>query len=341
LAEAVMAVPPGVQHAGSLEAFRHQTLLGLLRCRELRLISVWHPSFLTMLLDSLTANWKELLAAVAGGSASLTGKPRRADQLQAADPSKPESIWPMLRVISCWGEGSAERGMVDLQRRFPNVRLQPKGLLATEAVVTLPFSGRYPLAINSHFFEFIDDAGRVFPVDALREGNEYEIVVTTAGGLWRYRLGDRVRATGWMEKTPSLEFLGRSGNVSDRFGEKLSEPFVAEVLDRVIGGETPRFAMLAPEEDHAGCRYTLYVEGVSRPQWAENLDHELRRNPHYASCRNMGQLLPVRLFVITERGFETFAKRQAAQGTRLGDIKPAALCRTSGWSKVFGGTTVG
>ena len=335
LAEAVMAVPPGVQRAESLEAFRHETLLHLLSCRELRLISVWHPSFLALLLDSLPAKWEELIATIAKGSANVTAAPRRATELRAANPRRPESIWPGLRVISCWCEGAAEPGAADLQRRFPNVLLQPKGLIATEAVVTLPFSGRYPLAINSHFFEFIDDAGHVLPVEALREGDEYEVVVTTAGGLWRYRLGDRVCVTDWAEKTPSLRFLGRSGNVSDRFGEKLSEPFVAEALDKVFGCETPRFAMLAPDEDHAGCRYTLYVEGMARPHWAESLDHELRRNPHYAYCRDIGQLLPVGLFVIAERGFEAFASRQAAQGTRLGDIKPAALCRTSGWSKTF------
>ena len=142
----------------------------------------------------------------------------------------------------------------------------------------------------------------MLPVEALREGDEYEVVVTTAGGLWRYRLGDRVCVTDWAEKTPSLRFLGRSGNVSDRFGEKLSEPFVAEALDKVFGCETPRFAMLAPDEDHAGCRYTLYVEGMARAHWAESLDHELRRNPHYAYCRDIGQLIPVGLFVIAERG---------------------------------------
>ena len=331
-----MAVPPAVQHAGSLEAFRYKTLLDLLRCRELRLISVWHPSFLTLLLDALPAHWEKLLNDVADGTGrSLVPLPRRAHELQAADPHRPATLWPQLRVISCWGDGAASLAATDLGRRFPNLWLQPKGLTATEAFVTLPWGGQYPLAIESHFFEFIDSQGRVLPVEGLRAGDEYEIVVTTSGGLWRCRLGDRVRVTGWAGKTPSLKFLGRTGDVSDRFGEKLSEPFVAEALREVFGGETPRFAMLAPHEDDTGCRYTLYIEGTARLHWAEALDHELRRNPHYAYCRDIGQLLPISVFVIAERGFETYAKRQAAQGTRLGDIKPTALCPASGWSNTF------
>lgn len=339
LAEAVMAVPPEVQHAHSLDAFRHETLLHLLRCPELRLISVWHPSFLALLLDSLPANWDTLLHAVARGSGNLSPAPRRAAQLRAATPFQPESIWPQLKIISCWGEGAAEAGAADLQRRFPNALLQTKGLIATEAVVTLPFSGRYPLAVTSHFFEFIDESERVVPVEALCEGLEYEVVVTTASGLWRYRLADRVRVTGWMGKTPTLRFLGRAGIVSDRFGEKLSEPFVAAALAKVFGTEPPQFAMLAPHQDDLGCRYTLYLQGLARPQWAHLLDLELRSNPHYAYCRDLGQLLPVTLFIISERGFETFARRRGAEGVRLGDIKPTALCRSSGWSQVFRGQT--
>jgi hypothetical protein len=338
LMEAVMAVPPDVQHAGSIEAFRYKTLLHLLRCRELRLISVWHPSFLTLLLDALPGHWEELLNDVAGGADdSLVPLPGRADQLRGADPRRPVTLWPELRVISCWGNGAAALAWGELQRCFPNIWLQAKGLIATESFVTLPFRGQYPPAIQSHFFEFIDAAGTVSPVEALHEGEEYEVVVTTGGGLWRYRLRDRVLVTGWLEKTPSLMFLARAGNVSDRFGEKLSEPFVAAVLRDMFRSDSPRFALLAPDEDDAGCCYTLFVEGAAQTHWAGTLDEALRQNPHYAYCRDIGQLSTVRVFLIAARGFELFAARQGAQGARLGDIKPTALSVTTGWSNTFSG----
>jgi hypothetical protein len=73
---------------------------------------------------------------------------------------------------------------------------------------------------------------------------------------------------------------------------------------------------------------------------AESLDCALRHNPHYAYCRDLGQLRPVRLFAIAERGYETYAKRQTTQGARLGEIKPTSFSRTSGWSEVFTGTYV-
>jgi hypothetical protein len=79
-------------------------------------------------------------------------------------------------------------------------------------------------------------------------------VLTTGGGLYRYRLGDVVEVVGFHRRCPMLRFLGRSGAVSDLVGEKLDESFVAAALDRVLQshGISPRFALLAPEEPATG-----------------------------------------------------------------------------------------
>jgi hypothetical protein len=328
LASAVMIAPPDVRRT-SIEEFRYQTLLCLLRCRELRLISVWHPLFLTLLLDELPRIWGRLLRAI--GKSNL---------LKSANPQQPESIWPNLRLISCWGDGAASLALPDLRRRFPHALIQPKGLIATEAFVTLPFGDHHPLAVTSHFYEFIDSRGEAQLLERLREGAEYEIVVTTAGGLWRYRLGDRVLVDGFVAQTPSLRFLGRQGQVSDRFGEKLSESFVVKSLQEVFNGMAYRFALLAPDDDDNGCRYTLYMEGSTQTLCAERIDQALRQNPHYAYCRDLGQLLAPRLYCVSHKGFETYCRKLAADGVRLGDVKPTGLSRSSGWSSIFKGAYV-
>ncbi|MEO5802528.1 MAG: GH3 auxin-responsive promoter family protein, partial [Verrucomicrobiota bacterium] len=349
--DSVMAVPSELRLIKDLEIFRYVTLLCLLRQRDLRLISVWHPSFLSLLLDALPQFWEDLLNDIKLGQCKhSTALPKevlnalnlcplspRAKELQTADPRKPPTFWPRLKVISCWGDGSAEFATIHLKKLFPNTILQSKGLLATEAFVTIPFAGAKPVAVCSHFFEFIDDASAIRLVHELIEGETYEVVVTTASGLWRYRLGDCVQVTGFVGQTPSLRFLGRSGNVSDLFGEKLSETFVAKAIQETFASlnTTPRFVLLAPDEDAAGCRYTLYVEGATPGNLVESFDRALRHNPHYAYCRDLGQLLPVRVFTIAERGYEIFLNRLATQGAHLGDIKPAVLSRMSGWSNFF------
>lgn len=353
LVRAVMAAPAELRLIANVDHFRYATLLCLLRERELRLISVWHPSFLTLLLEALPGFWNELIADVRRGSnrravempravraaIQAPALPRRAQELECADPCRPESLWPELQLISCWGDGAAGPALAGLKRLFPNTPMQTKGLLATEAFVTVPFDGAHPVAVRSHFFEFIDDQGALRLVDELRAGRTYEVVVTTAGGFWRYRLRDCVEVTGFCERTPTLRFVGRSGNVSDLCGEKLSEVFVAGAIARTTAalGLTPRFVLLAPDEEAGHGGYTLFIEGAARWNLPETLDEALRENPHYACCRDLGQLQPLRVFVIAAGGFETFARRQAESGARLGDVKPVLLSKASGWSRIFSG----
>ena len=179
-------------------------------------------------------------------------------------------IWPHLSLISCWADGPARAAAAVLARRCDGIAIQPKGLLATEAVVTIPFDGRHPLAICSHFFEFVEPDGRVRLAHELQRGMEYTLLLTTGGGLYRYKLCDRVLVDDFVHDTPSLRFLGRDDRVSDLFGEKLSDGFVAGVLDQLFTGAPPRFAMLAPDRTAAGIAYTLFVasDGPLEPDLA-------------------------------------------------------------------------
>ena len=355
IVDAVMAVPSALREIADLAMFRRVALLLLLRRADLRLISVWHPSFLTLLLESLPPAWDSLLADLERGGcadadslpdnvrrllARLQPQPRRAAQLRTADPSQIETIWPNLKVVSCWGDGNARFGLNDLVRRFPRVAIQPKGLLATEAFVTIPFAGKYPAALTSHFFEFITERGEVARLHELRRGRIYEVVVTTSGGLWRYRTGDQIEVADFAFGTPSLRFLGRGGHVSDYFGEKLSEGFVAQALKATLtadGGAGPCFAMLAPEEASPGkWRYTLYVEGLVPARACERLESALRENPQYAYCRDLGQLGPLRICRIPAGAYERFVAVEVEAGARLGEIKPTALSVRTDWSRHFG-----
>ena len=332
LVQAALVAPPELRLISDLMRFHYETLRCLVRHPDLRLISVWHPSFLSLLLDALPACWKKLIVDLRGNR-----------ELLRADPRKPETIWPHLKVISCWGDAHAEIGLADLRRRFPRTHVQPKGLLATEAFVTIPFDGYHLVAVCSHFFEFMDEGGTVHLVHELRQAQTYEVVVTTSGGLWRYRLGDRVQVDGFAGKTPSLRFVGRDSAVSDRCGEKLSEAFVAQVIRELarVSGSSPRYALLAPDTEANGVHYTLHWEGECPPGLAARVDESLRQNPNYAWCRAFGQLQTCRAFHIRAGGYKTFVAHEMKRGRRLGEIKPAALSCDTGWSQRFSGDALG
>ncbi len=52
-----LATHPALLHVNDMEKFWHLTLLMLLQCPDLRLISVWHPSYLQLLIERLRNNW--------------------------------------------------------------------------------------------------------------------------------------------------------------------------------------------------------------------------------------------------------------------------------------------
>jgi hypothetical protein len=341
LVDAVMAVPGELRHCQDIETFRYLTMRLLLMRRHLRIISVWHPSFLELLIDAAAMQWDRLLDDIARAD------PSRAGELRRVGPRAESAWWPDLKLISAWASANAAGPARSLQHRFPDVSFQPKGLLATEGAVTFPFENRWPVAIRSHFFEFLDDAGRPWLASELRDDHEYSVVLTTAGGLWRYRLGDRVRVTGRIGRTPSLDFRGRSDHVVDRFGEKLNDAFVTAILRRLFDGASarPSFAMLAPGEGIAAAaaapapaHYTLFVEtrGPLPPNLAASLDDALKQNPHYAYCRSLGQLDQPRIFRVAANAYSTYVNTCAARGNRrIGNLKPTGLSGDAGWEARF------
>lgn len=312
LARLVMAAPSDLRHERDIATFWQGTATCLLARQDLSLISVWHPSFMDLILHAAGHHWNEILSAL----------PRsRAHELRSIGPGDPASWWPALRVISCWGDLAAEPGLHALAAKFPRCRLQAKGLLATEAVVTIPWQGGYPLAVSSHFFEFISEHGDLRAAHELETGKTYEVVVTNGGGLWRYRLGDMVECTGHCAFTPLLHFLGRVGNVSDLCGEKLSETFVAAVFaEQWPSAENrPRTAFLRPSQKAGEAGYDLVVDRPVEPTCLDSLDQSLRQNPHYDLARRIGQLRELQMCVELE-DLQADPKKR-----RIGDIKPKVL----------------
>lgn len=345
LARVVLAVPAQVRTLQDLSSFRHATLLHLIARPDLRLVSVWNPSFFTLLLDALPEHGAQLVDDLRRGACRPPSGPpiptlarasdaTAATRLQAALRGDPDdlgrTLWPHLRLVSCWCDAAAARPAQELAQRLPHARMQGKGLVATEAFVTLPLIGAPApvLALRSHVFEFLDASGETRFAHQVEDGETYEVVVTT-GVLYRYRLGDLVRVVGHHGRAPMLRFLGRAGAVSDLVGEKLHEPHVRATIDRACTAHAlrPRFALLAANREVRPPAYHLYIEGVATADLdrvRDAIERGLADNPHYAYARALGQLGPVRIVPVTN-GAARFEAAAAARGQRRGDVKPTAL----------------
>ncbi|MEE1263062.1 GH3 family domain-containing protein [Ruminococcus sp.] len=321
LVNRIFAVDGSVKFPESMDAFWLETARQLLKCKSLTLISVWNPTFLTILCghirDSFTKLKNELPVS-------------RAEEIyRGLSENRFDMVFPDLKIISCWADGSAFKDAEELKKLFPTVYLQPKGLLATEYFASFPLVGEEGgrLSVNSHFFEFRRPDGKIITAEGLERG-EYELIVTTGGGFYRYMTGDVIEVfETYPAEPPRIGFLRRSGVTSDLRGEKLTDDFVRSVCERL--GIAKVFCLLAPEDNG----YTLYTSSPSVT--CEALDRALRESYHYNYCRELGQLSQARVVRVAENSHEIYLKRLVGDGMRLGDIKPAYLSSKSGWRQCF------
>lgn len=368
LVRSLQAVPDQVKHIGQMENFWYVTLLFLLRSRALALVSVWNPSFLAILCRRLEDCWPQLAEDIDRGSlsppepldpelAAQLGRQLRPDHVRAEEirsvflrekspADRHLALWPRLRLVSCWSDGVAGDLAEGIRQLFPRSVIQGKGLLATEGFFTLPVAGLDGClpALRSHFLEFMpQQGGKALLLHQLETGGTYSLVVTTGGGLYRYRLHDLVLVSGFHHNVPLLRFVGKADHIADHFGEKLDESHVAEVLRRaaVRHGLVPDFAMLACEKlPEPG--YVYFVESVNGGdsqllRIAAEIDLQLKGNFQYGYCRELGQLAPVRVFRVERNGRESYLQGCCSRGQRLGDVKPVALHHGCGWAEAFRG----
>ncbi len=350
-ARRIWAVPEWLSRVADMRSFEYLTILFLLRRSDLRLISVWHPSFLVLMLDHLERHWESAARDIYDGSISaeihlpsVLGKPlgkafradpRRARELRKWGPN-PDRIWPNLRVISCWAGIHQEPWLARIRAAFPRAAIEPKGLIATEGIAGIPWKGEMVLSVNSHFFEFLDESGIVLPAWDLREGREYRLLLTVGNGFLRYQTWDIVRVAGFRDRTPRIEFLARDAT-SDMVGEKLHEAHVAEILHRLLP-EVP-FKMLAPWADGECRGYMLCCrlpEGMEPEGVLEALERELCGNFHYAHARRLGQLGELRFMKMDDGAAERFRREVAAQnGCGVGDVKFPRLANDAAINPTF------
>ncbi len=370
----VTVVPEEASSLSNPAVWKYVTLLCLLRHSQMRLISLWNPTLFTALF-SQCGEW---LASLADDLENGTCRPAFLSASELNDPAlllyvgKPlpgrgkalieafrlfengdrvgftRQLWPKLALISSWSEAEAGAGAEYLRSFFPDAAFQTKGLLATEGPVTIPMVGAPApvLAARSAFFEFEEGetgVGAIRLAHELVSGQRYRVLMTTAGGLYRYRLHDIIEMRGWWRNLPCLAFVGKEAFVSDLVGEKLSSAQVKEVVARLAADFAGSW--LAPEKPELPALpyYCLFLAGAAGAckitdadcrQLAGSIDAAFCENIHYRWAREAGQLAPLKVVALAAAGVaanEIRLQRQAGLGRTLSTAKPGVLDKTSGW----------
>lgn len=147
---------------------------------------------------------------------------------------------------------------------------------------TYPRDVAYTIVPRPVFWEFIpvDQPEGDRPVTKLlhelEEGKSYELVLTNVSGLYRYRLEDVVRVTGFLHGLPQVQYEYRRGTLtitakSEKVTEKDLAVAVGAIEERISpdGGRILDYTVAIDTESDPE-RYTLFVELDMMKRWSRS-----------------------------------------------------------------------
>ncbi|HEX5277323.1 MAG TPA: GH3 auxin-responsive promoter family protein [Fluviicoccus sp.] len=344
LASHSQAVSPDVALAASPADAMFASLCYLVARANLRMLSVWSPTFALQLLD-LLPRWGEDIARVLMSghwgerqpslcTLKAPKSPERARLLVQALQDQPMQaaavLWPELALVSAWDTADAAPWAEQLRQRLPHAGFEGKGLWATEGVVTIPVDGHYPLSYQSHVYEFEDlKTGTILAPWELREGDEVSPILSGGNCLLRYGLDDRMVVSEMWGSVPCFRFLGRRNGV-DLVGEKMSPDAARQTLQSVAASHGLEPVTLLAV-DGQGRGKSAYVAIFSQPGQTlepifpeavgEAVERALGDHFHYALARDLQQLEPATAVVVAD-GWQLYQQIAMAGGMIEGNIKP-------------------
>lgn len=242
----------------------------------------------------------------------------------------PIDYWPDLNFMANWTGGTMGAYLRGYPEVFGDRPVRDVGLIASEGRMTIPIDDGTPagiLDVRHHYFEFIpeEQAEREEPetVEAadVVEGRNYFILLTTAGGLYRYQIHDLVRCVGFHGRAPMIVFLNKGAHFSSMAGEKLSEFQTVSAVgeaQRELGIQLGSFLVLPCWDEPP--YYTLLVEETDVPEGpaadrlALAVESAVRRvNLEYENRRTTLRLGPIRVSRILRGSWAQFQRRRLAR----------------------------
>ena len=334
-----LTYPPQVVNEFEGEALMYMMLRTSIRYRDVTAITGNNALMMKNLVEYGQAHARELIADIRSGkckyemsdslrallSDNLAADPARADELERfadEDHFIPKYYWPELMGAAFWLGGSVGVYVDSVRPLLPEgIRYVDVGYGASEAKINIPMKPNTPagaLSVFSSFFEFIpEEGGEPLLAHELEDGKNYEIVLTTNAGLYRYRLKDLVHVDGFTGTTPNIYFLTKLADVANLAQEKIPGSMLIEAIRDTAAkaGNPCRMAQVYPDSNSAS--YVICMEAEKMPEdmaaFEEIMDKGLRsRLIQYDTYR--GKLLNPCRVVLMKKGWADDLIRKYTKG---------------------------
>ena len=333
--------------------------------------------FITKLLDIMRyieGSWRMLVQDIETGAidasvqlpadvrenlqAQIAPNPERARELREIfergfDVPIAPQIWPRLTVIRSVAGGGFTPYTQRLRRFIgADVHIMYTGYSASEGAFSVPYEMDNPASVmlpRSVYFEFVSvdnpDYEHTLGVEDLEEGKDYEVIITSGSGFYRYKMRDAVRCVGHMGKMPTIEFLYRLDQTVNLVGEKTSEMVLRKMADSIakrMSFDLVDFS-LYPNTEAVPPRYEFLFEFYNVDHSKIDMDELARvtneevRAAAYSVAEEIdgGAMGDVVVHVLQDETYQLWVDMRVAHGKVDNQIKPVHIIDTDQKHRFF------
>ncbi|XP_074263385.1 jasmonoyl--L-amino acid synthetase JAR4-like [Silene latifolia] len=342
-------------------------LCGLLHLEEVQFVSSTFAHSLVQAFQTFELVWEDLCSDIRDGvlNESITDPNIRAAmaRILKPNPQLADTIHGICSGLSKWYglipklfpnakyvygimTGSMEPYLKQLRRYAGWLPLVCADYGASEGWIAAnvnprspPESATFAVLPNIGYFEFIplrdDIIGGFEPkpvgLTEVKIGEEYEIIVTTFAGLYRYRLGDRVKIMGFHNKTPELKFVCRQNLMLSINIDKNTEKdlqIAVEEASKLLVSEKIEVIDFTSHIDKSKdpAHYVIFLElsGDADENVLKECCNALDRafvDPGYMGSRKIRTIGPLELRVLRKGTFHKILLHYLSMGAAVSQFK--------------------
>ncbi|XP_027361423.1 probable indole-3-acetic acid-amido synthetase GH3.1 [Abrus precatorius] len=350
----------------SFQSMYTQMLCGLMERNQVLRLGAVFASGLLRAIRFLQLNWPELARDIRSGTLTsrITDPTLREymDKVMKPDPelasfmtqecSKDNwegiitRIWPNTKYLDVIVTGAMAQYIPTLNYYSGGLPLACTMYASSECYFGLnlnpmckPSEVSYTIMPNMAYFEFLShETGSTQLVDLadVEVGKEYELVITTYAGLYRYRVGDILRVTGFHNSAPQFHFVRRKNVLLSIDSDKTDESELQTAIENAskllaeFNTSVVEYTSYADTETIPG-HYVIYWELLTKDSANSPSEEVLNRcclemeeslNAVYRQCRVADHSIgPLEIRVVKSGTFEELMDYAISRGASINQYK--------------------
>ncbi|CAA0835978.1 Probable indole-3-acetic acid-amido synthetase GH3.1 [Striga hermonthica] len=252
-------------------------------------------------------------------------------------------IWPNAKYLNTIVTGPMAQYIPTLQYYGGGLPIVSMAYASSECFLGInldptcrPSEVSYTFMPFMAYFEFLPADDRSEPVDMVNVefGKEYEVVVTTLSGLYRYRLGDIVRVSGFHNSAPKFRFVRRKDVVLNIDWENTKETELQEAVEKAARLLLPHGIRVLDYTSRVDpttvpAHYIVYLELLNESESSDQLRAvweeccvamEESFNWVYRKLRD-SSIGPLEIRVVKDGTFEEVMEWAVSRGASFGQFK--------------------